>query len=123
MKFSHPFSAIIAGSSGTGKTVLTRSFLEDYKMTTTITKPVLKVWWCHGQAQDLHQERLPGVDIVYYDEFLSDFDCEDKPDIVVYDDLMSGDCRKQGTHRRLYEKEASRKRECNVHCSKLVFPE
>ena len=89
MKFSHPFSAIIAGSSGTGKTVLTRSLLEDYKTITTITKPVLKVWWCHGQAQDLHQKSLPGVDIEYFPEFVSDFDGEDKPDIVVYDDLMS----------------------------------
>lgn len=87
IRFQHPFSAIVAGSSGTGKTVLTRSLLEDYRQTTTITKPRLKVLWCHGQAQDLHHEPIPGVDVSYVEEFVSDFD--DKPDIVVYDDLMS----------------------------------
>lgn len=89
MKFQHPFSAIIAGSSGTGKTVLTRSLLKDYRATTTITKPRLSVWWCHGQEQELHGEVLPNVDIKYINEFVSDFDSDDKPDVVVYDDLMS----------------------------------
>ena len=88
MRFVHPFSAIIAGSSGTGKTVLTRSLLQDYKSVTTITKSRLKVWWCHGQEQALHGQSLPGIDITYFNEFISDFS-EDKPDIIVYDDLMS----------------------------------
>lgn len=88
MKLIHPFSAIIAGSSGTGKTVFTRGLLEDYKSVTTITSPKLKVWWCHGQEQPLHAQDVPGVDIVYFNEFVSDFS-EDKPDIIIYDDLMS----------------------------------
>lgn len=87
IRFQHPFSAIVAGSSGTGKTVLTRSLLEDYKQTTTITKHRLKVLWCHGQSQALHHEPIPGVDVIYVEEFVSEFD--DKPDIVIYDDLMS----------------------------------
>lgn len=88
LRFNHPFSAIIAGSSGSGKTVLTRSLLSDYQSVTTVAKPRLKVWWCHGQAQDLHQQSIAGVDITYFDEFVSDFS-QDKPDIIVYDDLMS----------------------------------
>lgn len=88
LRFQHPFSAIIASSSGSGKTVLTRSLLSDYKAVTTIDKPQLKVWWCHGQDQDLHRESIPGVDVTYFTEFVSDFN-DDKPDIIVYDDLMS----------------------------------
>lgn len=88
LRFRHPFSAIIAGSSGSGKTVLTRSLLSDYRAVTTIDKPRLKVWWCHGQDQELHREEIPGVDVTYFSEFVSDFG-DDKPDLVVYDDLMS----------------------------------
>lgn len=89
MEFRHPCSIIVSGSSGSGKTVLTRSLLQDFKTVTTIQKAVLNVWWCHGQSQDLHNEELPGVKIRYFKEFVSDFDDDDdKPDIVVYDDLM-----------------------------------
>lgn len=88
LRFQHPFSAIIAGSSGSGKTVLTRSLLTDFRSVTTIDKPRLKVWWCHGQDQQLHHEPIQGVDVTYFTEFVSDFS-DDKPDLVVYDDLMS----------------------------------
>lgn len=88
IRFQHPFSAIVAGSSGTGKTVLTRSLLSDFKQTTNIRKDRLKVLWCHGQAQDLHQEAVPGIDITYANEFVYEFG-DERPDVVVYDDLMS----------------------------------
>lgn len=95
MQFVHPFSAIVAGSSGTGKTVFTRNLLQDYRSVTTITKSPLKVWWCHGQTQQLHKVAIPGVDIVYFDEFVSEFG-DDKPDIIVYDDLMSEISKNKG---------------------------
>lgn len=89
-RFTHPFTALISGASGSGKTVLTRNLLKEYKVTTTISSPRLSVLWCHGQWQSIYETNLDGVDIKYHDGLADETTIrKNKPDVVVIDDLMN----------------------------------
>jgi len=90
LKFKHPFTCICAGSTSSGKTVWTRSLLENWKYLIDINKSNLKVLWCYGQFQDLYNTELENVNIDYFQGIPSQEQIEEfKPDIVVIDDLMS----------------------------------
>lgn len=86
----HPFTAMIAGPTSSGKTVLTRSILENYKHVTSIKSSPLKVIYCYSIWQDMFEQGIPGTDIVYNEGLVSEEDIKSiKPDIVVVDDLMT----------------------------------
>ena len=92
-KFKHPFTAFIAGPSSSGKTVLTRNLLEEFKYTTDITAHVLNVLWCHGQWQKFYEQPVKGVKITYHDGLADERTIKKiKPDIIVVDDLMNEVC-------------------------------
>jgi hypothetical protein len=90
LEFRHPFTALVAGSTGSGKTHLVRALLANYRLTTSIKKQSLKVLWAYGQHQNLYTKAIaPNVSVDYYDGVPTDTVLEEiKPDIIVCDDLM-----------------------------------
>lgn len=89
LQFKHPFTAMIAGPTGCGKTYLLRDILRNFKLLIyNMEKPVLNVLWCHGQMQDLYLKSILNVNFKYVYGFPTEeeiFDC----DIIVVDDLMA----------------------------------
>jgi hypothetical protein len=68
LKFKTPFTAIIAGATSSGKTLLTRKILRYYQTLfypTPQYKP-LKVLWAYGQWQPLYNVALSSVQVTYY---------------------------------------------------------
>lgn len=92
-RFLHPFTALIAGPTGSGKTYLTRNLLSEYKTTTDIEAQPLRVLWCHGQWQKIYAEAIDNTQVEYH-EGLADERLirKVKPHIIILDDLMAEVC-------------------------------
>lgn len=86
----HPFTAMVAGPTSSGKTFLTRKLLEAYKSITDIQNPFMNVIWCYGQWQHGYSKTVEGVKIKYHDGLCDeDYIVKHRPDLIVVDDLMS----------------------------------
>jgi hypothetical protein len=89
MKFKHPFTALVAGPTGSGKTVLVRRFLKNHSTLFHNIQNV-KVLWCYGIWQKLYEEKIKGVYITYIAGLPSEADIMNgKPNVLVIDDLMA----------------------------------
>lgn len=83
----HPFTMLVAGSTGSGKTMLVRDLLSSYDKISTINRPI-NVLWCYGVYQNLFRTPIdnPDITIRYVQGFPDSFaDC----DVIVLDDLQS----------------------------------
>lgn len=90
LRLKHPFPCIIAGPTGSGKTVLVRKLLANYRTLTTISDNKLKVVYCYGQYQSGLKNNIPNVEIIPVAGLVSEkFLQEHKPHIIILDDLMS----------------------------------
>lgn len=92
IKFRAPFTSMIAGSTGSGKTFLTRNILSCWKDSFYgIEDDILKVYWCYGQYQDLYNEPIGSdVNVVYRKGLISSEEIETiRPHLIVIDDLMN----------------------------------
>ena len=80
MEFKHPFTGIVAGPTGSGKTYFVREFLN--------RKPVNvkfdEVIWCYGEWQSLYKE----IKATFHEGLLDTLPTDDKPRLLVVDDLM-----------------------------------
>ena len=94
LKLKHPFTCMVAGSTGSGKTILVRNILKNYSTTTTIRKSPLRVLYYYGQPQSLFSTQIASDVQVQYVHVRSstDFDAglvkSTRPDVVIIDDLM-----------------------------------
>lgn len=97
LRLKHPFTALIAGSTGSGKTVLLRNVIREFATLTTIEKPSVKVVYFHGQHQALFDQQISTSVAVKY-VYIGDSEAfgeaeslisEHKPDLVCVDDLMT----------------------------------
>ena len=90
MRLRHPFNLLLAAPTGAGKTHLTFSLLCDFKTTTTISEPRLRVLWCYGVWQDAYEHSYENLDITFNEGLLCSFDNpeSERPHVVVIDDLM-----------------------------------
>lgn len=92
-RFKHPFTVFVAGPSSSGKTVLTRNLLKEYKTTTDICAPALNVLWCHGQWQTSYEVPIEGTNIKYFEGLADERTLKKtKPHVIVIDDLMNEVC-------------------------------
>jgi len=84
MSWVHPFTSVIAGPTGSGKSIFVRRFVHNIRhMMTPITDRIL--WW-YGEYQTLHG----AVDGVDFQQGLPDLDTLDPRDkhLIILDDLM-----------------------------------
>ena len=90
LKFKHPFTAVVAGPSSSGKTSFVRNVLKFYECTSTLEKESISVLWCYGQWQDSYSNIISEKVSVEYHEGVPSLDILEsvKPDIIVLDDLM-----------------------------------
>lgn len=88
-QFKIPFTCIVAGMTSSGKTILVRQFLNNWKNLININENILKVLWCYGQMQELYNKNIENVEIIYNKGLPSlEYIQEIKPNLIVLDDLM-----------------------------------
>ena len=91
-QFKHPYNSLIVGMTGSGKTILVRRILKNFKeLFYNLNKEEIKILWAYGQWHHLIDIPLNDHVIIRYieglpnDEIINEF----KPDIIVIDDLMN----------------------------------
>ena len=82
--WKHPFTCVIAGPTGSGKTVWMTRFLNH--VSHMIIPPPKKVVWCYGEWQAGHSQ-LKGVFIVEGLPKVEEWDTT-KRRLVIFDDVM-----------------------------------
>lgn len=89
LKLRHPFNAIVVGPSGTGKTVLVRRLIAQYRCVTNITAPSIKVLWAYSVPESLRPIETASVSVEFYQGLPSEAVLrQKKPNILVLDDLQ-----------------------------------
>ena len=96
IKFQQPFTCLMAGSSGSGKTTFVKRFL---KHASSLCTPFNKIIWCfsgNGRPNDIQEG------IQYMNGLPQDFECLFKddddddevnsPKLIILDDLMTDAC-------------------------------
>src|SRR5215510_45853 len=83
LKWQHPFCAIIAGPTGSGKTHFVLKFIENASI--VMTPPPLRIVYCYGAYQDIFKS-MPGVE--FY-EGLPDHTTLSPRTLLIIDDLMT----------------------------------
>ena len=86
LKFNHPFTMIVAGPSGSGKSVFTKELIQR-----NVEPDVPNVFWFYTEWQSGYDDMAPNVHMVpgmpsSLEKFL---DMYNGPKIMVFDDLMS----------------------------------
>ena len=87
LAWNHPFTCVIAGPTGCGKTVWVRQFLEHIS---TIMSPVPEeVVWCYGEWQAVYEQMK---DVTFVEGLPQTQSWTDgKPRLIILDDLISYD--------------------------------
>ena len=93
LKFRHPFTCICSGPTGSGKTILIRRILSNWRNNILITNKSnddkLNVYWVYGQFQELYNSKVDNVEITYSSFLPSSSELkQDNIDIIIIDDLM-----------------------------------
>ena len=91
LQFRHPFTAIVAGPTSSGKTYLVRKiFQHHYDTIERDSSGPLRVLWCYGIWQNSYKDPIPGVEMKYTDTLPKEDELRyEKPDIIVCDDMMN----------------------------------
>lgn len=88
-KFQHPFTCVVAGATGSGKSHIVRKLIEHSTVIINNFPNTPKVLWCYGIYSPLYSKPIQGIHVKYHDGLVSENSIlEDKPDLVVIDDLM-----------------------------------
>jgi hypothetical protein len=110
LPWSHIFTCLIAGSTGSGKTYFVKRFLENLNV--MIDTKITEIIWLHGAVQPLHQEiRETCKTPIRFFEGILDMDeiapeTNPPPRMVIVDDLMRtanvdiADIFSKGSHHR-----------------------
>jgi hypothetical protein len=84
MKMQHPFTALISGPTGSGKTQFTLKLIKQSDK--LVTPPPQEIVWCYGVYQDAFTE-LTNVRFIEGLPDINEFDGS-KRILLVIDDLM-----------------------------------
>jgi Poxvirus A32 protein len=87
----HPFTSIVCGPTGSGKTDLIRAIINSHVETIYIelNDRYLNVLWCFGVYQDQYEIPLSNTIITYYKGIPSAAEIASiRPDVIVFDDLQ-----------------------------------
>ena len=83
--WKHPFTCVIAGPTGCGKTMWVRQFLQS--VSTMLSPAPQEIVWCYGERQTVYEEmkHVTFVEGIPHVDLWSD----GKPRLIILDDLMS----------------------------------
>ena len=109
-RFKHPFTCVVAGPSGSGKSVLIQSILA--KRNDLIEPRVDQVVWYYGTWQPIY-DSIPGVEFVEGLPDLSSLDRTTKK-LIIIDDLM------QETDQRVTQLFTKYSHHHNISCFYIV---
>src|SRR6267154_4896864 len=92
LKLRHPFTSIVSGPTGSGKTILIRRILSNWKYALHFDNydfAELKVLWIYGQYQELYKTPISNVNVTY-SEFLPELEeiKQRNYKLIIFDDLM-----------------------------------
>lgn len=90
-QLKHPFTALVAGPTSSGKTYLVRRILKNHQQLIKGTSgECLRVIWAYGQYQDLYRQPVENCNIHYVDGLPDSSMIEQiGAELIVIDDLMS----------------------------------
>jgi hypothetical protein len=92
LMFRHPFTCIVAGPTGSGKTEIVRDILGYNRETIYIdlnNRP-LSCMWCYGQFQTRYNDPITNTIVTYFEGVPTEDDISAiRPDIIIIDDLMA----------------------------------
>jgi nucleoside-triphosphatase THEP1 len=90
-QFKHPFTCLVSGPTGSGKTILIRRILKHHDLLIHNLKSPIKVLWAYGQWQPLLNVPISDNVIVHYIDNLPTVEQikDYNPDVIVIDDLMN----------------------------------
>ena len=89
LTLKHPFSVVISGPSGSGKSELTRDIINNFNITTNIEKSRVKVLWCYSLVESIKPLNSVNVEVSFHEGVPSlDEIRSEAPDILILDDLM-----------------------------------
>ena len=92
VQFKHPFTALVAGATGSGKTVLIRRLLRNHVWTiANVNESKLRVIWIYGAWQNEYNIPLApdSVEVAYMQTLPGVDDIQSfKPHLIIVDDLM-----------------------------------
>jgi hypothetical protein len=80
--WKHPFTCIVAGPTGCGKTMFMKRFVEN--ALDVVNPPPLRIIWCYGIFQDIFRD-IKGVE---FNEGLPEESMQRKGTLIIIDDLM-----------------------------------
>lgn len=90
MSFRHPATIIVAGGTGSGKSVLTRAIIEHHRYTFVGMPEKPKVIWCYGIEQDSYSKPIQNTVSLFHEGLVTDEEIKgSSPQIIVVDDLMT----------------------------------
>lgn len=87
-KFKHPFTMLLAGPSGAGKTSFVNQLLNN--LNECVDKHIEEVIWCHTESNSLpNTEQHSHINIQFIKGMPENFDNpKNKPLLIILDDLM-----------------------------------
>lgn len=89
LKFRHPFSAVVVGPSGSGKSELVRCLINQYQNVTNIVAPELKVMWAYSVPESLKPIDSLDVKVDFHHGLPTEAKLREKrPNILILDDLQ-----------------------------------
>jgi hypothetical protein len=93
----HPATLIVSGPSGSGKSELTRSIINNFPLTTSIKKDRVKVMWAYSMIESLRPLSSPNVLVSFFEGVPTIKQIrEEAPDILVLDDLLMSAAKDNG---------------------------
>ena len=122
-RFMHPFTCMVAGMTGSGKTVWVKSLLQQAQE--VVQLPPEKIVWCYSQWQPAYMELMVTVPKI---EFVKGIPSElendsffdiNKRNLMVIDDQMenaSGDENRQPVYQRFSSSQSQR----HLHRTELI---
>ena len=111
MRFKHPFTCVVAGPTGSGKSVFIDKLVRN--ASDMIAPPPEKIIWCYGVWQHMYNE-MGGIDFVEGLPDIKEIDSS-KRHLIIIDDLM-----KETDARVIYKVQSSFERQRRVHYPERV---
>lgn len=90
MPVNHPATMLISGGTGSGKSVFTRSLIENHGVTFAGLPAVPRVLWCYSIHQPAFSRRISGTASLFHEGLVDEQKLKQlSPDILVIDDMMT----------------------------------